>query len=108
MKVKNIVARLITVDIEGTKYKFLPAGAAVDVPNDAKKKSPYFATMIKDRFLEVVTTGSDDDLVDQAAKEAEKAKKDELMDQAKELGIDAKGTWGIKKLQEEIDAKLAE
>lgn len=101
MYVRNKAARLITLTWNGEKYKFMPAGGSVEVP-DSAKKSDFLKALVKDQSLEIRDSEAQDDLLDDIDELAP------LREEASSLGIKVDKRWGETKLQEVIDAKLAE
>jgi hypothetical protein len=96
MFIINRKARLVTFSFEGKEYKFLPAGDAVEVPDEAAKKSPFLANQLKTRSLEKVGGGKQVDLVNDD-------ELDELREEAALLDITVDKRWGIAKLKEKIE-----
>ena len=101
MYVRNLAARLITIDWKGIKYPLMPAGDSVEVP-DSAKESKFVQALEKERSIEIKDSESQDDLLDDIDELAP------LREEAVELGIKVDKRWGEAKLREAIDAKLAE
>lgn len=98
MQVRNLAARLITLSWKGKKYPFMPAGPAVDVPDDAKA-SGFLQALEKDRSVEITASSSQGNLL------AGTDDRDALRDELEKLGgKKANKTWGAAKLTKEIEA----
>ena len=93
MNVLNQSARLIDFSWNKEKYRLMPAGKAVPVP-EAAKKSTFLKALIKDGSVKVVSEE------DAAAAELET-----LREQAESLGIEVNENWDAKKLTAEIKKK---
>jgi len=99
MEVINNAARLITYSFKKEKYKLMPAGDPVEIPDEAKDESPYLKTLLANGTLAIVEG--------EAKAEAEKAIAT-LREEAEGLGIDVDKRWGETRLKEEIEKALAE
>lgn len=110
MHLKNKAARLITFSWDKEKYRLLPAGASVEVP-DGAEKSAFLKSLVEDGSVEIVST-SDAELDDAESDDEEKtdsdAELDDLRGQASDLDIDVDKRWGSTRLKEEIEKALAE
>lgn len=53
MKVKNNCARLIDINFEDEKYRLMPAGESVDMPDEALEKSDFLNALIDDGSVKV-------------------------------------------------------
>jgi hypothetical protein len=73
----------------------MPAGPAVEVPDDAKD-SKFLQALEKDRSVEITKSSSQGNLLDKTDE------RDPLRDRITELGGKPNKTWGAAKLQEEI------
>ena len=96
MFIKNKSARLIDFSWNKKKYRLMPAGKAVEVPDDASK-SAFLKALIKDGDVSEVKEVSKEE---KAAIELEA-----LQEQAVSLGIEIKDGWDAKKLTAEIKKK---
>lgn len=96
MHVINKSARLIDFSWNKKKYRLMPAGKAVEVPDEAKK-STFLGALLKDGSVEEVKELSKEE---KAAIELEA-----LQVEAKGLGIEVKDGWDAKKLAAEIKKK---
>lgn len=101
MYVLNKAARLITFSWEGKKYKLMPAGDSVELP-DTARKSKFLSALAADGSVVIESTAAQADLMDDIDDLAE------LRQEAADLSIKVDKRWGESKLQEMIDAKLAE
>lgn len=100
MYVRNVSARLITINYKNGAPVSLPPGSkeAVKVQD-----SPFVASLIER-----------EELIEVAAPKGEKAEsvvtqddpKAELQAQLKALGVDYDSRWGVDRLQKELDAQL--
>ena len=95
MLVRNLAARLITLDWKGKKYPLMPAGNAVPVPNDAKD-SKFLQALEKDRSVEINESSSQGNLLEGTDD------RDPLRDRLVELGGKLNKTWGVARLNDEI------
>ena len=97
MKILNKAARLINFNFGGTKYKLMPAGNSVEVPDEAMG-SKFLKALIELGDVSITeAAGSATDEKDEAeALEALKAEAEAL-----EVSVDKR--WGIKRLKEEIE-----
>jgi len=93
MFVKNESKRLIDFSWNKKKYRLMPAGKAVEVPDEAKK-STFLGALIKSNDVSIVVELSKEE---KAAIELES-----LHAEAKDLGIEIKDGWDAKKLAAEI------
>ena len=111
MHLKNKAARLITFSWNKEKYRLLPAGDSVPVPDEAKK-SAFLKSLIEDGSVEIVSASDAelDNIEDTESddKTDSEAELDELRDQASDLGIDIDKRWGSTRLKEEIEKALEE
>jgi len=125
MLIKNKSARLIGFSWNKVKYNLMPAGPAVEVPDDAAK-SAFLKGLLRSKDVEKVVKLSKE-VPDNAAKSAflkgllrskdvekvVKLSKEELAaaeleglrDQAISLGIEVNEKWGSKKISAEIAKK---
>jgi len=114
MKITNITQALQGVHtVDGVKF-IRPGESRVlefdDIVADKIKRSKLFVVsddmkvdaveIMEGKAIVTETAGATED--DEAARHAE------LVDQAKFLGVDVDNRWGAKRLQKEIDKKLAE
>lgn len=86
----NDSARLIDFSWNKKKYRLMPAGKAVPVPEDAMK-STFLKALIKDKSVRAISE-----------KDAELAELEALRKQAEDLGVEVKDGWDAKKLAAEI------
>ena len=86
MKIINKSARLIDFSWNKKKYRLMPAGGAVEVPDEATK-STFLKALIKDGSVATVSK-----------EDTEAAELDALREQAEALGIEVKDGWDAKKL----------
>jgi len=93
MNIINKSARLIDFSWNKKKYRLMPAGASVEVPDEAMK-SVFLKALIKDGSIAVVSKE------DEAATELET-----LRETAEALGIEVSDKWDAKKLASEIKKK---
>ena len=98
MQIINSCARLITINFDGKKYPLMPAGNAVEIPDEARKESKFLQALLKDGSVRVVESdddgdsGSGDDPLE------------ELRQEAKDLGVEGvTKRWGEAKLREAIE-----
>lgn len=114
MYIINKSARLIDFSWDKEKYRLMPAGAAVEVPDEAMK-SAFLKSLIKDGSVAKESQEEQIDLVDEVA-EIEKAEAvedkecpeaEDLRTQAETLGIKVDKRWGEDRLNEEIEKALA-
>jgi hypothetical protein len=101
MLVKNKAPRLIVIDFKGKKYRLMPAGDAVEMPDAAKKESAFLRSLITEGQVAIVSGQQDDLLEDDDGLDA-------LRTEAEDLGIKVDKRWGEAKIREAIDAKKAE
>jgi len=106
MKIKNMVARLITVDHEVSgevkSFRFMPAGEPIEVPKQVAS-SLYIKALINDGSLSIVDVEDD---VEDDADPAEASRLSDLVAQAEELGVKVDKRWGDDRLTSEIEAAL--
>lgn len=97
MRVINNCARLITVNIDGKKYKLLPAGSSVEIPDEEAEGSGFLKTLIKDGSVKVLESDASAEKEDLLA---------DLRQEAKDLGVEGvTKNWGEKKLRAAIEEK---
>ncbi len=102
MKIIKKAARLITFTYKKEKYQLLPAGGAVKVPDEAKDESPFLASLISTRDIEIVSGAEVE------AEPEEGSAIDQLREDAAELGVTVDNRWGESRLKEEIEKAQAE
>lgn len=93
MFVKNESRRLIDFSWNKKKYRLMPAGKAVEVPDEAKK-STFLGALIKSKDVSIVAKISKE--------EKAAAKLEELKEKAVSLGVEVKDDWDANKLTAEI------
>lgn len=93
MFVKNKSARLIDFSWNKKKYRLMPAGKEVEVPDEAKK-SKFLSALINDGDIVIVTEPSKE--------EKAAAELDALREEATSLGIEVKDGWDAKKIAAKI------
>jgi len=96
MHIINKSARLIDFSWNKKKYRLMPAGKAVEVPDDATK-SAFLKALIKD--------GSIEEVKELTKEEKAEIELEALREQATGLGIEVKEDWDAKKLAAEIKKK---
>ena len=96
MHIINKSARLIDFSWNKKKYRLMPAGSAVDVPDDAMK-STFLKALIED--------GSIGKVAEVSKEEQAEIELEALREQAKSLGVVVKDGWDAKKLTAEIKKK---
>ena len=96
MHVINKSARLIDFSWNKKKYRLMPAGKAVEVPDEAKK-STFLGALIKD--------GSVAEVKELTKEEKAAIELDALREEATSLGIEVNDDWDVKKLNKEIKKK---
>ncbi len=94
MHIINKAARLIDFSWNKKKYRLMPAGKAVEVPDDAMK-SVFLKSLIEDRSIEVVKELTNE--------EKAEIKLENLQRDATALGIKFDNNWDAKKLSSEIE-----
>lgn len=98
MNIINKSARLIDFSWNKEKYRLMPAGEPVKVPDEAMK-SAFLKSLLDSGDIKVdETTGQsgDDDAIDA------------LRVEAKDLGVSIDNRWGEARLKEEIEKALEE
>ena len=104
MNVINDCARLITINFKGEKYRLLPAGQPVEMPDEAKKDSEFFKSMVADGSVKILPKS--------AAKATDEGDDDPLADlraEAIELGVEkVTKVWGKAKLEAAIEEAKAD
>lgn len=111
MKIINKAARLITFAFKKEKYKLLPAGGAVEVPDEAEDESQFLKTLLRDGSVRIFDYVDEEKAEEKAKAEAkEEAEKavDTLRVKASNLGVDLDMRWGESRLKEEIEKAQAE
>lgn len=111
MYIINKSARLIDFSWDKEKYRLMPAGEAVEIP-DGAMKSAFLKALIKDGSVSNEDSPEQGDLVEEV-KEVEKAESDDseidgLRTQAEDLGIAIDKRWGESRLKEEIEKAESE
>ena len=97
MHIVNKSARLIDFSWDKKKYRLMPAGKSVEVP-DAAAKSTFLKALIDD--------GSVAKVANELTKEEKAAiKLESLQEEAKSLGIEFDDSWNAKDLTAEIKKK---
>ena len=96
MHIINKSARLITFSWNKKKYPLMPAGKAVEVPDDAMK-SAFLKALMKD--------GSIEESKPLSKEEKAEIELEALREQAASLDIEVKDGWDAKKLAAEIKKK---
>jgi len=94
MHIINKSARLIDFSWNKKKYRLMPAGKAVEVPDDAMN-SVFLKALIKD--------GSISEVKELTKEEKEAIKLENLQRDAKSLGIEFDEEWTAKDLASEIE-----
>lgn len=100
MLIKNNAARLITFSWMGVKYRFMPAGKATEVPDEAAA-SDFLKSLKADGSISVQSGESGDGLLDDIDELAP------LRVEAEGLDIKVDKRWGEERLRKEIDDALA-
>jgi hypothetical protein len=101
MYVQNKSARLITFVWKSKKYKLMPAGDAVEVPEEAKA-SKFLRALEKEGSVTVRASEDQESLLDDIDDLAE------LREEADDLGITVDKRWGESRLREEIEKAKSE
>lgn len=106
MLLRNQAKRLITINsmAGGTleSFKVLPGhNPAVEVP-DKHCKSDFVKNLIATGDLRVMPSEASEEALD-----SDEETEDALRAQLADLGVEADGRWGVKRLQEEIEKALA-
>lgn len=96
MHIINKSARLIDFSWNKKKYRLMPAGNAVEVPDDAMK-STFLKALMKD--------GSIEEVKELTKEEKAEIELEALREQATGLGIEVNDKWDAKKLTAEIKKK---
>jgi hypothetical protein len=99
MYIINHARRLITLNFDGKSYPLMPAGDAVEVPDDLVKKSDFAKSLIKDRSIAIHSEEGQKSLIGDNDGEGEL---EQLREEAGLLGIEFDGRWGIAKLTKAI------
>jgi hypothetical protein len=97
MKVINNSARLITINYDHESYPLMPAGKAVEIPDEAREKCKFLSLLIKDGSVTVTEDSKEDDVSGDEEIQS-------LRDEAEALGVDVDNRWGKKKLSEAIES----
>ena len=93
MHIINKSARLIDFSWNKKKYRLMPAGKAVEVPDDATKSTFLKALM---------TDGSIAEVKELTKEEQAEIELEALREEATGLGIEVKDGWDAKKITAEI------
>lgn len=93
MHIINKSKRLIDFSWNKKKYRLMPAGKAVEVPDEAAK-SAFLKALIKD--------GSVEETKELTKEEKAAIELEALQQEASDLGIEVKDGWDAKKLAAEI------
>lgn len=98
MYVKNLSARLITVNAKGASTKLKPGSKEAVKLSKAQAETAFVASLIDRGELIEVAAPKDVPVADE---------KTALQEQLTGLGIEYDNRWGVDRLQKEIDEALA-